>query len=247
MSNSDKNYCVYIHTVLQKTSGYKYKKYYIGITNNVKKRWNKDGENYKNQVFYNAIQKYGWDNIKHQILFENLTKEKAMKKEIELIKKYKSKVGERGYNVSDGGEHISNKRTRCKNIYCIELGIAFRNSKEASKYTKENESSIYNKCKNYENGLYGIKKGYKYCFTNHIYKYFNIKTPSNVTIIVNLEDGKFMPNITKNIRIPKRALLHIDKYYNFKDRGILNNRQRYMMLNDYLYLFDVAKMSDFIQ
>ena len=79
-------------------------KRYIGITKKkVKQRWNK-GEGYKSQrLFYNAIKKYGWNNIQHKILFENLTKEEACKKEQNLIASYKSNYTEYGYNIANGG------------------------------------------------------------------------------------------------------------------------------------------------
>lgn len=89
-------YCVYKHT---SPSG----KVYIGITSqNPIRRW-KNGLGYKNQVFFNAIQKYGWENIKHEILFSGLSKEEAELKEIELIKSYRSTDFRFGYNFSDGG------------------------------------------------------------------------------------------------------------------------------------------------
>ena len=80
-------------------------KVYIGITKrNVEDRWN-DGKGYKgNEHFYRAIQKYGWNNFNHEILFENLTKEEACQKEIELIAEYKSNNFEYGYNICAGGE-----------------------------------------------------------------------------------------------------------------------------------------------
>lgn len=57
---------------------------------------------------YRAIQKYGWDNIEHNILFENLTQEQAFEKEKELIAKYKTNItrygSDYGYNLTDGGE-----------------------------------------------------------------------------------------------------------------------------------------------
>lgn len=56
----------------------------------------------KNRYFSNAIKKYGWDNFEHEVLFTNLTKEDAEKKEIELIKDNNCKVPN-GYNISDGG------------------------------------------------------------------------------------------------------------------------------------------------
>lgn len=92
------NYTVYKHT---SPSG----KVYIGITStSTSQRWN-NGNGYKRHpYFYNAIKKYGWDNIKHEILFENLTKSSAIQKEIELIKKYKSNDRKFGYNATSGGE-----------------------------------------------------------------------------------------------------------------------------------------------
>ena len=49
----ERNYTVYLHT---SPSG----KYYVGITGtSIEKRWKKNGEGYKNQVFYKAIEKYG--------------------------------------------------------------------------------------------------------------------------------------------------------------------------------------------
>lgn len=90
-------YCVYKHTC---PNG----KIYIGITSQkVERRWN-NGNGYKqNEYFTNAIRKYGWENIKHDILFTNLTKYQAEEKEIELISQYKSNQKEFGYNILDGG------------------------------------------------------------------------------------------------------------------------------------------------
>ena len=80
-------------------------KIYIGITSQKPTtRWNKGNGYRKNEYFWKAIKKYGWGNIKHEILFELLTKEEACKKEIELIAKYKSNVREFGYNASTGGD-----------------------------------------------------------------------------------------------------------------------------------------------
>ena len=96
--NDNKKYCVYKHTNLIN------KKVYIGITSdNPNNRW-KNGKGYINQpYFWNAIQKYGWDNFKHEILFDNLSKEDACQKEIELISFYNSIYKEFGYNISTGG------------------------------------------------------------------------------------------------------------------------------------------------
>lgn len=91
------NYTVYKHT---SPVG----KVYIGITGiGVEKRWGYNGNGYHGQPFYNAILKYGWDNIKHEVLFTGLTKEEAESKEIELIALYKSNDSKYGYNADNGG------------------------------------------------------------------------------------------------------------------------------------------------
>lgn len=93
-------YIVYKHTC---PNG----KIYIGITSKrPNERW-RNGFGYKsNKHFFNAICKYGWDNIKHEILATNLTKEEAEELEIYFInKKYKSNNMKHGYNIEYGGCH----------------------------------------------------------------------------------------------------------------------------------------------
>lgn len=78
-------------------------KVYIGITSRPAHiRWGHNGYNYRGQVFVNAIMKYGWDNIKHEILFTNLSEKKAKQLEIDLIRHYKN-LGI-SYNMTDGGD-----------------------------------------------------------------------------------------------------------------------------------------------
>lgn len=81
-------------------------KVYIGITKQIpEKRWGINGYNYKTSPhFYSAIQKYGWENFEHNILFEGLTKEDACLKEKELIIKFNSMDRRYGYNSTSGGE-----------------------------------------------------------------------------------------------------------------------------------------------
>jgi group I intron endonuclease len=99
MSNKEKLYCVYKHT---SPSG----KVYIGITcqEPPEKRW-QNGNGYKEcPRFWNAICKYGWDNFGHEILYEQLSFDKACEKEKEVIFLYDSTNPSYGYNISAGGE-----------------------------------------------------------------------------------------------------------------------------------------------
>ena len=92
-------YYVYLHN--NKINNKKY----IGITKQKpENRWGLNGCNYNSSpYFYSAIQKYGWNNFEHIILYNNLTKEEACKKEIELINKYKTQNKKYGYNIMEGG------------------------------------------------------------------------------------------------------------------------------------------------
>lgn len=120
-----KKYIVYMHI-------FPNNKKYIGITcKKPNTRWeNGAGYNKIHQpVIYNAIQKYGWENVEHKILYTNLTFQEACQKEIELIALYKTnckKYGnDYGYNMTDGGDgtrgHIVNQEAR-KRISQSRLG-----------------------------------------------------------------------------------------------------------------------------
>lgn len=90
-------YWVYVHTC---PNGKKY----VGCTTqeNPEYRWNR-GAGYKDQLFGRAIQKYGWDNITHEII-EIESEEEMYRKEIELISFFHSNDPKFGYNCSSGGE-----------------------------------------------------------------------------------------------------------------------------------------------
>lgn len=92
------SYIVYKHTTPSN-------KVYIGVTcQKPEYRWN-NGRGYnKNKHFSNAILKYGWSNIKHEILFDNLTEEEAKLTKRMYIAIYDSTNRDRGYNQSLGGE-----------------------------------------------------------------------------------------------------------------------------------------------
>ena len=52
--------------------------YYFGQTNNIKRRWRNNGIEYKGTYLYPYIEKYGWDNIKHVVLFKDQTRENSL-------------------------------------------------------------------------------------------------------------------------------------------------------------------------
>ena len=94
----ERNYKVYKHTSPSN-------KVYIGITGvDPVIRWGNGKKYTENEHFTNAINKYGWDNFKHEILFDNLTKEEAELMEQFYIALYDSTNREKGYNKSTGGK-----------------------------------------------------------------------------------------------------------------------------------------------
>ena len=102
-------YSVYKHTF---PNG----KVYIGITSrNPIKRWGHNGQAYRYQpLVYGAILKYGWDNIKHEVMFTHLTQEEAERKEIELIAHCNSTNHDYGYNIENGGSTIGKHSTETR-------------------------------------------------------------------------------------------------------------------------------------
>lgn len=107
MSKDCRTYRVYKHT---SPSG----KYYIGITKQtVERRWGKNGINYfgklKNgkpaqSLLANAIKKYGWGNLKHEVLYDNIEETQAKILEISLIKEAKNL--NLSYNITAGGDGL---------------------------------------------------------------------------------------------------------------------------------------------
>lgn len=97
---NDFKYIVYKHTNI--VNG----KVYIGITrNNIELRAGKNGHRYKkNVLFSRAIEKYGWDKFRHDVVCENLTLAEASAMEQKLIEEYHSNDSKYGYNLSSGGE-----------------------------------------------------------------------------------------------------------------------------------------------
>lgn len=133
-------YSIYMHTCPNS-------KKYIGMTSRKpEQRWSSRYAN--NKAFTEAIEKYGWNSIKHEILFTCQTKEEAMKKEIEMIAIYKSNDNKYGYNISCGGAptngiiHSDETKNKIRNSL---LGIAHTKERrihesEAKKRQWEDES-----------------------------------------------------------------------------------------------------------
>lgn len=173
VGTKNSNYLIYDHI---SPSG----KHYVGqtCTNN---RWGYEGHNYLrkkngkyiNSAFAPAINKYGWDNFEHKILFTGLTKLDADMIERDLIFYYK-KLG-KSYNITEGGEGVmqgrkhteaskkkmidsANKRAKKVNQYSLD-GTFIRewiSISEAGKTTGINIQNISKCCHNQKNSAGGF-------------------------------------------------------------------------------------------
>ena len=144
----DNRWTVYVHIVPKTLSGYDWDKYYVGITSRTtNKRWGKNGNNYKEQFFYKAIKKYGWDNIQHEIVAEHLTEDEAKSMEISLIAQLNSNNSNYGYNITSGGDLNDDRSMQVdqydKNGYFIR---SYSSIYEASIISGVNENTISQAC-----------------------------------------------------------------------------------------------------
>lgn len=99
-------YCLYRH--VSPSGGI-----YVGITSLAPEvRWGHNGSRYRQYSDYpiaRAISKYGWDAMKHEVIFSSISREKAQKFERHLISFYKM-LGV-SYNITEGGEAGNGNRS----------------------------------------------------------------------------------------------------------------------------------------
>lgn len=147
-------------------------KVYIGIAKDVKHRWRANGKGYKGstRIWY-AIQKYGWNNFKHEIIADGLTREEASGLEKLTIAKYKSTDPMYGYNLTEGGyDGVPCEETRRRvsaalsghevsddvraalsdfhsiKVICLENMTVYKNAKEAGSALGVCSSSVGKVC-----------------------------------------------------------------------------------------------------
>lgn len=130
---------VYVHTVICNN------KKYVGQTDDEpEKRWGKNGSGYKGQLFYAVIEKYGWDNILHEVVCKDVSPEEADEKEKYYTYIYKTNVRRwgkeaMGYNLTNGGKDAI---IRGCPVICIETNERWASVKECSIELKVNPSSL---------------------------------------------------------------------------------------------------------
>ena len=129
---------MYVYKIINQIN----KKSYIGITKSIKDRFNyhktrynkTSKSEYLKKPLYKAFRKYGIDNFKFIVLYDNLTEEEAKLKEIEMIAKFRTLTHQNGYNISIGGDYSG----------------AFGSSVNTSVLTEEEVTLIYARIENGE-------------------------------------------------------------------------------------------------
>ena len=132
----DSNYSVYQHVTPDGM-------YYFGQTNNIKRRWRNNGVEYKGTALQPYIEQYGWDNIKHIVLFKDQTRENALWIENFLIET----AQEDGVCINKNRSGNVSKEERYKQDY--DKHYYKKNKDKKQQYYEQNKEQILEQKKQY--------------------------------------------------------------------------------------------------
>lgn len=208
MKNTDLCY-VYMH--INKINSKKY----IGITKDIKRRWQNNGREYKGFTFGYAIEKYGWDNFDHIILFENLTREEACKKEIELIAYYNTTDNAYGYNISKGGDGVYKD---FRKIYQYSLDGKFIKEhisieEIVEELNLKHVKNVYACCNGKRSSAYGYRWFYEYqgeVIDALIDRFERTAKSRRIKVYQYSLDGKFIKEYQSSEEVRKELNVYID-------------------------------------
>lgn len=146
------NYMVYMHISPNN-------KKYIGLTSQkAENRW-RAGKGYRyNNYFYNAINKYGWNNFKHIIIAKGLSEEEAIWLEMELIKILDTTNPNKGYNVLIGGQTNKGENNPFYGKHhSTETRKLLSEQHKGMTYSQETKDKLSNMRKGEKNAMWGRK------------------------------------------------------------------------------------------
>ena len=150
----ENNYSVYQHVTPDGL-------YYFGQTNNIKRRWECNGAGYKGTALYPYIEKYGWDNIQHIVLFKDQTRENALWIEDFLI----TTAQEDGVCINKQRSGLISKEDGYRQEYYEQNKDKIREYREQNKdkireYREQNKDKIKEQSKQYYEQNKDKKKQY---------------------------------------------------------------------------------------
>lgn len=187
----------------------------------------------------NAIQKYGKENFKKNIVAFAYSENELCELEKQIISLFNASDSLDFYNIALGGEGYNffgtEKGDHSIPVYCIELDRAFKNSRIAEEVTGENMYTIRTRCKTFKNNV-NIKKGYRWCYISDMYSI--LKCCSSSIPVVLLDNNKVYGswNHAKkvlNIPFTRRSVITFEQYcYKIKNGKSIKNK--FLRLEDYL-------------
>jgi hypothetical protein len=235
------NYKVYIHK--NKFNN----KVYVGITKRKPSlRWGK-GASYKhNPLFYNAIQKYGWDNFEHKIVADSLTKNQAEEMEINLISELKATDSNYGYNIENGGnvcgthsEYTKNKmrgknNPAARKVICLTTNKIFDTAVAGAKHYGLKRTSVKDCCR-------GVQRtcgnGLKWMYYDEYLKYgdttFDV---DNTKKVICLETNKIFDSIMETAKCFDVTPSTISNCCSLNCLSVIKDNKKYhfMLYEDFL-------------
>lgn len=215
-------YCIYKYT---SPSG----KSYIGQTKTslAIRAGGADGQNYKKcVVFYNAIQKYGFQNFSVIILEDGLSSDEANRQEQYYIQKHKTLVPY-GYNLTIGGENPPDQSKKvCK----------YNSKKElVEQYDSLTQAAIDNNCS--ISAISEVCSGRKITLLGH-YWAFESETPSfresKRKKVYQFDEEEFLV-------MEFESAINADKYHGFAAGTVkqcANKNQRRKRVNGYIFTYE---------
>ena len=126
------------------------RKKYVSVTTKDTRKYT-----YSNKRLNADIKKFGWSNIKYEVVFETTSKEHAEYYKTFLIEKYRTTDPKHGYNCMVGGKMTENaivefrkvcsptNKSRCK---CLENWKTYESIAEAARDTGANKDCVQKSC-----------------------------------------------------------------------------------------------------
>lgn len=181
----ERRYCVYRHVTPDGLM-------YIGQTQQKpRKRWG-SGRFYKaNPEFTAAVDRFGWKNIRHEILENGLTKEEAYSAERRYIELWETTNPQKGYNKLKGEQH--------KQIFCVETNTLYESFHDASRKTGIKRDSLKLACL----GITAGAGGFHWCYANERNGYQidkSRKMSPSPKLVRNLETGEIFNSVGEAAR-----------------------------------------------
>lgn len=201
---------------------------YIGQTSHtIEIRAGKNGRNYTYKkpngdfiqpLIANAILKYGWNNFKKEVLYENLTQKEADFLEIKTIKEYRE-IG-KSYNITDGGEGLNGVNERKIKQYSL-------NGEFIREWESLKSAELYLGIYKAQSNICACCQGKKHRAYGYIWRYSNDELPIKPLIPYRSTIGQYDTN--GNLLNTFRTIKEASKILNISETGIgnvLHNRAK---------------------